>query len=125
MSPAHAAGEHLRYLNREVRTRDYLASDEAALDVSVPIAALEGLADAQLLGPGGVPLQLLDTPGPNEAGEESLRFQVCVSGRAARPSGLCLSVKQLLLSFGQLHAPDARAACASLPHFLLTCSASY
>ena len=66
------AGEHLRYLNREVRTRDYLASDEAYLDVTVPIAALEAAA----LGPGAVPLQLLDTPGPNEAGEESLKFQV-------------------------------------------------
>ena len=69
------AGEHLRYLNREVRTRDHAASDEAFLNVSVPIAALEGLDDG-LLGPEAVPLQLLDTPGPNEAGEESLRYQV-------------------------------------------------
>lgn len=55
-----------------MRTRDYLASDEAYLDVTVPIAALE---HAQL-GASAVPLQLLDTPGPNEAGEESLKFQV-------------------------------------------------
>ena len=58
-----------------MRTREYSASDEAFLNVSVPIAALEGLDDG-MLGPEAVPLQLLDTPGPNEAGEESLRFQV-------------------------------------------------
>lgn len=65
-------GEHLRYLNREVRTRNHTSSDEAFLDVHVPIAALE---DSEV-DPDAVSLQLLDTPGPNEAGEESLKFQV-------------------------------------------------
>lgn len=64
--------EHLRYLNREVRTRKHLSSDEAYLDVQVPIASLE----AAEVDPEAVSLQLLDTPGPNEAGEESLKFQV-------------------------------------------------
>ncbi len=57
-----------------------MASDEAYLDVAVPIAALERAH----LGAGAVPLQLLDTPGPNEAGEESLKFQV---GGAVHPPG--------------------------------------
>ena len=65
-----------------MRTREFLASDEAFLDVSVPIAALEGLPTGQL-GPEAVPLQLLDTPGPNEAGEESLKFQVLHSAHAS------------------------------------------
>ncbi|CAL8468472.1 g8012 [Coccomyxa elongata] len=68
----YAIREHLRYLNREVRTRNYLSSDETYLDVHVPIATLE----ASEADPESISLQLLDTPGPNEAGEESLKFQV-------------------------------------------------
>ena len=65
--------EHLRYLNREVRTRNHHASDEAFLDVRIPVAAL----DTTEIDPEAVSLQLLDTPGPNEFGEESLKHQVC------------------------------------------------
>ena len=65
-------GEHLRYLNREVRMRDHNASDEAFLDVHIPVAALETFH----LDPKGVSLHLLDTPGPNEYGEESLKHRV-------------------------------------------------
>jgi hypothetical protein len=80
------AGEHLRFLNREVRARSALQSDEAFLDVQAPLAALAA-APAAATGaePGGsnggagaraaLPLCLLDTPGPNEAGEDGLRFQ--------------------------------------------------
>jgi len=77
------AGEHLRFLNREVRARSALQSDEAFLDVQAPLAALAA-APAAAAGaePGGgararaaLPLCLLDTPGPNEAGEDGLRFQ--------------------------------------------------
>ena len=66
------AGEHLRYLNREVRTRNHQASDEGFLDVRIPVAALETFE----LDPAAVSLQLLDTPGPNEFGEEALKHQV-------------------------------------------------
>lgn len=55
-----------------MRTRCYSASDEAYLDVRVPIAALENAAGDS----SATSLQLLDTPGPNEAGEESLKHQV-------------------------------------------------
>lgn len=47
--------------------------DERVLDISSPLVALEeggaGVA-------AGTRLCVLDTPGPNEAGEEGLRFQV-------------------------------------------------
>ncbi|KAK9845844.1 hypothetical protein WJX81_004061 [Elliptochloris bilobata] len=77
----YAIREHLRFLNREVRARTALQSDEAFLDVQAPLAAL-AVPAAGALGqaPSGsratLPLCLLDTPGPNEAGEEGLRFQV-------------------------------------------------
>jgi len=66
-----------------VRARSALQSDEAFLDVQAPLAALAA-APAAAAGaePGGgararaaLPLCLLDTPGPNEAGEDGLRFQ--------------------------------------------------
>ncbi len=69
------AGEHLRYLNREVRMRDHMASDEAFLDVHIPVAAIETFQ----LDPKGVSLHLLDTPGPDEYGEESLKHRVRVT----------------------------------------------
>ncbi len=73
--PKHAcwcAGEHLRYLNKEVRTRNHQASDEGFLDVRIPVAALETFE----MDPDAVSLHLLDTPGPNEFGEEALKHQV-------------------------------------------------
>ena len=61
--------------------RDHNASDEAFLDVHIPVAALETFN----LDPKGVSLHLLDTPGPNEYGEESLKHRVSplASSRAA------------------------------------------
>ncbi len=65
-------------------------ADKGILIVQTPIAALtqyggdQGTA-AGAGGEGGVRLHLLDTPGPNEAGEDALRFQV---RGGARSSGL-------------------------------------
>ncbi len=61
---------------------------ESVLTIHAPVAALLDYAPvassaASALGAGGsggVRLQLLDTPGPNEAGEEELRYQVRVCG---------------------------------------------
>lgn len=69
---AAAISARLRSLNAEARAHLRSAADERVLDITAPLVALgEG-------GPGGActRLCLLDTPGPNEAGEEGLRFQV-------------------------------------------------
>lgn len=50
----------------------------------VPIATLE----ASEADPESISLQLLDTPGPNEAGEESLKFQVSLHGRVCSSCSL-------------------------------------
>jgi hypothetical protein len=52
-------------------------ADERLLDIAAPLVALEG-GDAAggAAADAGTRLCLLDTPGPNEAGEEGLRFQV-------------------------------------------------
>ena len=52
--------------------RNHQASDEGFLDVRIPVAALETFEQ----DPAAVSLQLLDTPGPNEFGEEALKHQV-------------------------------------------------
>ena len=65
---------HLRYLNTETRTRDHLLSDEIYLDLKIPIAALKNRNDET--APHDVTIRLLDTPGPNEAGEIALKAQV-------------------------------------------------
>ena len=62
---------YLRYLNSEARMRDHLLRDETYLDLQIPIAALRDRNDTQ-----GVTIRLLDTPGPNEAGEVALKAQV-------------------------------------------------
>ncbi len=64
---------YLRYLNGEARTRDHLLSDETYLDLKIPIAALEGSCEEAAQS---VTIRLLDTPGPNEAGEVALKAQV-------------------------------------------------
>ena len=94
-----SAGEHLRYLNREIRTRDHNASDEAFLDVHIPVAALETFH----LDPKGVSLHLLDTPGPNEYGEESLKHQVSpfASSSAAGINSTALMLVVLGMGPGQ------------------------
>lgn len=65
---------YLRYLNSETRTRDHLLSDETYLDLKTPIAALKD-NNAETASPD-VTIRLLDTPGPNEAGEIALKAQV-------------------------------------------------
>lgn len=60
------AGSHLEYLNQEVRGRKHKKEDEAILTLRTELAALKG--EEQAVG-----LRLLDTPGPNEAGEEALK----------------------------------------------------
>lgn len=56
---------------------------DKVLAIHAPVAALLEYAPSGQVAPGlaadamgGVRLQLLDTPGPNEAGEEDLRHQV-------------------------------------------------
>lgn len=66
---------YLRYLNSEARTRDHLLSDETYLDLKIPIAALQASSDVTA-GAQTVTIRLLDTPGPNEAGEVALKAQV-------------------------------------------------
>lgn len=39
-----------------------------------------------------IQLCLLDTPGPNEAGEEGLKYQVCVCTEGLHTESVCLSV---------------------------------
>jgi hypothetical protein len=66
---------YLRYLNSEARTRDHLLSDEKYLDLKIPIAALQASNDVTAAAQN-VTIRLLDTPGPNEAGEVALKAQV-------------------------------------------------
>ena len=63
------ADDTLRVLNQEKRGRNHRFSDEALLEIKTRIAALEGVG----VDPKDVTLKLLDTPGPNEAGEEALK----------------------------------------------------
>ena len=62
------AGCHLEILNKQVRGRKHSKDDEQILTVRTQLAALQ--AQPQDLKVG---LRLLDTPGPNEAGEDALR----------------------------------------------------
>lgn len=55
----------------QVRSRDHQLSDEVLLDIRTPLAALDAQPQHS-----DVSFALLDTPGPNEYGEEALRFQV-------------------------------------------------
>lgn len=88
-----------------------MSSDEAFLDVHVPIAALE---DSKV-DPEAVSLQLLDTPGPNEAGEESLKFQVCAHDK--RQSN-CASLSNLFKHCASIgptgRAPSGQRGCRHL-----------
>ena len=65
-----AVRRRLHELNDEVRQREHCLFDEEPLSIAAPLAAL---ADQP---PIPTELHLLDTPGPNEAGEEGLRYQV-------------------------------------------------
>lgn len=62
------AGAHLEYLNKEVRGRKHKKDDETILTVRTELAALKHETSDLSVG-----LRLLDTPGPNEAGEEALK----------------------------------------------------
>ncbi|EFN57538.1 hypothetical protein CHLNCDRAFT_143157 [Chlorella variabilis] len=65
--------EHLRQLNAMGRDgRQGMVADEQPLSIAMPIAALAATpADAL-----SSRITILDTPGPNEAGEDHLRFKV-------------------------------------------------
>lgn len=67
---------YLQYLNREVRMRDHQLSDETYLDLKIPMAALKAYDDEAIAR--DITIRLLDTPGPNEAGEVALKAQVHV-----------------------------------------------
>lgn len=67
---------YLHYLNSEIRMRDHQLSDETYLDLKIPIAALKAYDDEAIAH--DVTIRLLDTPGPNEAGEVALKAQVHV-----------------------------------------------
>ena len=60
----------MKVLNQEKRGRGHRFSDESLLEIKTCIAALEGVG----VVPREVSLKLLDTPGPNEAGEESRKY---------------------------------------------------
>ena len=57
---------------RALQARSRVAGSEQALELRTPIAALSSSGNS----PEGVNVCLLDTPGPNEAGEENLKAQV-------------------------------------------------
>ena len=64
---------YLRYLNTEARSRGHSHNDETLLDLRISIAAFDRCTQAAA---PGVAVRLLDTPGPNEAGETALKAQV-------------------------------------------------
>lgn len=74
---AAAVRARLTELNGDVRSREHQLSDDEVLQIQAPLQALDGY------GPEFGRVTLLDTPGPNEAGEEQLKHQV----RAARMWG--------------------------------------
>lgn len=78
VSGAAAISAQLRALNADARGHARCQADERVLDITAPLVALEGgdAAGGGDSGPAATRLCLLDTPGPNEAGEEGLRFQV-------------------------------------------------
>lgn len=80
---------YLQYLNSEIRMRDHQLSDETYLDLRIPIAALKAYDDEAIAR--DVTIRLLDTPGPNEAGEVALKAQVHVMQAAIRPQQRCHS----------------------------------
>ena len=61
-------GTQIEYLNKEVRGRQHRKEDENFLTVNIDIAALKNESAHP-----DVRLRLLDTPGPNEAGEDALK----------------------------------------------------
>ncbi len=77
MSLAPQVRDHERHGPADERLLDiraHIAGLGLATDAAAAAATQQGAAD----GANGPPtrLSLLDTPGPNEAGEEGLRFQV-------------------------------------------------
>ena len=63
------AGTHLEILNKNVRSRKHSKDDEQIVTVRTDLAALRSQPTDLAVG-----LRLLDTPGPNEAGEDALRL---------------------------------------------------
>jgi len=65
-----AVRQRLHELNSAVREQRRHSAEEELLTISAPLAALADLPTMP------TKLHLLDTPGPNEAGEEGLKYQV-------------------------------------------------
>ena len=84
------ADDKLRWLNLEKRGRAHQLSDEKPLEIRTRIAALEDVGTV----PKDISLKLLDTPGPNEAGEESLRCHA--RAKAAAEQSDCAASLTLL-----------------------------
>mmetsp|Transcript_6724 Transcript_6724/g.18809 ORF Transcript_6724/g.18809 Transcript_6724/m.18809 type:complete len:1043 (-) Transcript_6724:248-3376(-) len=62
--------QRLHELNTEVRQREHCILDEEMVTIRAPLVALANQP------PMPTELHLIDTPGPNEAGEEGLKYQV-------------------------------------------------
>ena len=62
------ADDTMRALNLEARQRQHTKADEQPLVLQAPVAVLAAQEGTQAIN-----LELLDTPGPNEAGQEHLR----------------------------------------------------
>jgi hypothetical protein len=115
---AAAIRARLQELNHAVRSRERQLADEQLLQIYCPFAALVGGQggqgqEGQEGGAGAPRVFFLDTPGPNEAGEEGLRHQV----RAPAPGWQCGS--------GGLRPPrppaPAPAPCPLPPGALSAC----
>ena len=70
---------------QQVRKRECKLSDEVLLEIDAPLAALAAQTQHS-----NVSIALLDTPGPNEHGEEALCFQV--SDTTSFPDGVYCAV---------------------------------
>lgn len=97
--PAGAANirARLQALNQAVRSRERQLADEQLLQIYCPFSALAAEEGAAGAGEAGSAPRVffLDTPGPNEAGEEGLKHQVGGrAGHAGMPPG------QLLCCYG-------------------------
>jgi hypothetical protein len=109
-----AAGEKITAMHKDVRGRRFSQGEEDVLHI---MAYMKGVAD--VLPGQHVAVTLLDTPGPNEAGEEGLRHQVfslpVPSCEISQLAGSHFSVDQDPASSGSMK-------CPALPYF--NCSMS-
>lgn len=87
----------MRALNLEARNRQHTKADEQPLVLKAPVAVLAAQQGTQAIN-----LELLDTPGPNEAGQEHLRLaQLACAHFQKQKTPACFSGLWLLLAFCQ------------------------